>query len=75
MAEGARLVAVGLIVGAGLAALAAPLIRDVLFGVTTFDPPTYAVIVVVLAGAATLAAAVPAVGAARTDPVRTLRDG
>ena len=73
--EGARLVAAGLLIGAVAAALAAPLLRDALFGVTPFDVPTYAVIVFVLAGAACFAGAVPAMSAARTDPVGTLRDG
>ena len=73
--EGARLVAAGLVIGAVAAALAAPLLRDALFGVTAFDLPTYAAIIVVLAGTACLAGAVPAISAARTDPVRILRDG
>jgi putative ABC transport system permease protein len=73
--EAVRLVVAGLIVGACATAVAAPFIREALFGVTVFDLPTYASIVVALGAAAFLAGAAPAVSAAHTDPVRTLRDG
>jgi putative ABC transport system permease protein len=72
--EGAAVALVGVVLGAGGAVLAAPLIRDALFGVTAADVGTYGVIVLLLAGATLLASTVPALTASRTDPARTLRE-
>ena len=44
-----------------------------LFGVSTTDPPTYAIVGVVLALSSVLAAWVPAYRATRVDPMRALR--
>jgi len=69
------LVVVGIGAAGGLlAALAAGrLIRGILFGVSPMDPLSVGVVVLVLAGTAMLANAVPASRAARTDPQRVLR--
>jgi putative ABC transport system permease protein len=48
-------------------------IRTLLFGVSAVDPLIYATLAVVVAVAATLAAAVPARRAARVDPTVALR--
>jgi ABC-type antimicrobial peptide transport system permease subunit len=44
-----------------------------LFGVSTSDPPTYAIVGVILAASSVLAAWVPAYRATRVDPMRALR--
>jgi putative ABC transport system permease protein len=49
-------------------------LASLLFGVSPLDPPTYAAVAVVLAGVAGLSAYVPSRGAARVDPLVTLRD-
>jgi ABC-type antimicrobial peptide transport system permease subunit len=72
--EGVAVALAGVVLGAGGAVLAAPLIRDALFGVTAADVGTYGVIVLLLAGATLLASTVPALTASRTDPARTLRE-
>jgi ABC-type antimicrobial peptide transport system permease subunit len=45
------------------------------FGVAALDPATLAGAVVVLGAAASVAALVPALRAARTDPMSAMRDG
>jgi ABC-type antimicrobial peptide transport system permease subunit len=67
------LTAAGLAVGLGLAALGRELIASFLVGVTPFDPATTLGAAAVLAIVSVLAAAGPAVRAARVDPVRVLR--
>jgi predicted permease len=48
-------------------------IRNQLFGVTIFDPTTLGVVVIVLLASATIASLLPAIRAARIDPVRAFR--
>ena len=74
VAEGVAVALAGVVLGAGGAVLAAPLIRGALFGVTIADVGTYGASVLVLTGATLLASTVPALTASRTDPARTLRD-
>jgi ABC-type lipoprotein release transport system permease subunit len=50
-------------------------IRSLLFGVQPFDPYSFALASVVLAGATLAAMILPAVRASRVDPVVTLRAG
>ncbi len=74
LAEAVRLIAVGLVVGTVLAALAARWSASLLFGLTPWDGPTFvaALVLLVLVGAA--AACLPARRAARIDPAVALRD-
>jgi putative ABC transport system permease protein len=61
--------------GGGLAAVAplAILLKRLLYRVSPVDPVSLLVVVVVLAGTAVLAAAVPARRATRVDPMQVLR--
>ncbi len=67
-----KLVAAGLVLGAAGAVALTRLMDNLLFGVSATDPWTYGATALVLAGVATLAAAAPAVRAARVDPIRVL---
>lgn len=60
---------VGLVASAALSRWIAPL----LYGVTAWDPLTYALAAAALAAGAVLASAIPARRAARVDPMETLR--
>jgi predicted permease len=73
MRQGGRLALVGLAAGAVLAALAGRVLGALLYGVSALDPIAYAVAALVLLAVAALAAFVPALGAARVDPLRALR--
>jgi predicted permease len=71
--EGTALAALGLVLGAGLAAAMARLMRGLLYEVGTHDLPTYAMVAVVLGLVALLAALLPAWRASRQDAVVALR--
>jgi predicted permease len=73
LAEGARLVAVGMACGLLVAVGSGRLVRGLLFGVSAVDPLTYAAAGLVLLTTALAACAVPASRAARVDPARALR--
>jgi len=73
LAEAAALVGIGLVLGIVIALLGTPLVRDALFGVAVTDAWTWTGIVVVLALTGVLAAAGPALAAARTDPLRAVK--
>jgi ABC-type antimicrobial peptide transport system permease subunit len=64
----------GLVIGLGLAAVAAKLTETLLFGVRPFDQATYLGAVVVLFGVAMVASAIPGRRATGVDPVRALRE-
>jgi putative ABC transport system permease protein len=66
-------VLVGLCAGLTGAAIATRLVSGFLFGVGAIDPPTFATVTVVLLAAACAACSVPAVRAARMDPLVALR--
>jgi putative ABC transport system permease protein len=71
--NGARLVAIGLACGLAIALVAGRLIEPMLFGVRPRDPVAIGGAVLLLSGAALLAALVPALRASRTDPALALR--
>lgn len=66
-------VMIGLAVGVGLSALAAPRLVGMLYGVPALDPLAFGGAVVVLMAVAGGAAYVPARRAAAADPVEALR--
>ena len=66
-------VAVGCLVGLGLALAGARLIRSFLFGVEPADPATLIAVPLLLGTVATVAALIPAMRASRVDPVEALR--
>jgi predicted lysophospholipase L1 biosynthesis ABC-type transport system permease subunit len=59
--------------GLGAAAAAARLLRSVLFGISATDPSTYVMVGVALVLTVLLAALLPAVRAARVDPLAAIR--
>jgi putative ABC transport system permease protein len=71
--QGVRLTAIGVVIGMAGAMAASQGLITLLFGVSRLDPVTYVGVVVLLAGVAVIACAVPAWRAARVDPAITLR--
>lgn len=70
---GARMVLPGLVVGAIAALGLGQVVRSLLFGVSPADGTTLAAVVLVMAGAVLLATGIPALRAARQDPMEALR--
>jgi putative ABC transport system permease protein len=73
MTSAARLALCGVGIGLLLALVAAKTLSARLFGVSAYDPGTYAVVGLATAVAAMLACAVPAFRASRVDPATLLR--
>jgi predicted permease len=71
--ETMRLAALGLALGLAGALAISRLATSLLYGVTATDPPTFAAMVVTLAGVAALAGCLPALRAARIEPTSALR--
>jgi putative ABC transport system permease protein len=71
--EGATLAAAGVLTGLGLALALSRFLRSMLFEVSASDPATFAVVALVLAGAALLASYLPARRATRLDPMIAIR--
>ena len=71
--QGVTQVFVGLVVGIAMAVGVARLMTVVLFQTEPWDPPVYAAIVALILVVGVLASLVPAVRAARLDPVRALQ--
>ncbi|HVX41171.1 MAG TPA: ABC transporter permease [Gemmatimonadaceae bacterium] len=71
--SGLRLATVGIVAGAAAALVATRTLSSMLYGVSTNDPLTFAVITLGVAGVAVLASYVPARRALRIDPVDALR--
>jgi putative ABC transport system permease protein len=71
--EGLGYAAGGLAIGLIGASLATRLLETMLYGVTAFDPMTFAAVPAILAAVALLATWAPAYRAASVNPVKTLR--
>ena len=74
LAETARLIALGLVVGLGLAWMGANTIRSFLFQVQPLDPATLASVAGVILALAVIVSIRPALRAARVDVASMLRD-
>ncbi|HSJ16386.1 MAG TPA: ABC transporter permease, partial [Longimicrobiales bacterium] len=72
LGRGLRVTLLGLIIGAGLAAVGAQVIRSLLYGVQPLDPVVYLSVALLLGTVALLACLVPARQAASTEAVRVL---
>jgi predicted permease len=70
----ARLAAVGLACGLAIALVAGRLIESMLYGIRPLDPLAISGSVLLLSGAALLAALIPALRASRIDPALALRE-
>ncbi len=73
MGSGMKLVAIGSVIGIVIAFMAARLLAGLLFNVQSLDVTTFLLVPVVLAGAAMIAAYIPARRASRVDPAAALR--
>jgi putative ABC transport system permease protein len=73
VSEGMTLVALGAVAGVGAALAAGRLLGAMLFGVSATDPLTYAVVIGVLTIVASVACSLPALRAARVNPMSALR--
>ena len=74
MSHGARLAVIGLAIGLVLALGIARALSKLLFGVSALDPLTFGATAAVIFAVALLASYVPALRAARIDPVVALRE-
>jgi predicted permease len=73
LGRGAKWTATGVGIGIGAALLVTRLMRSLLFGVSPFDPLTFAAVALVLAFVALAACYIPARRATRVDPIVALR--
>jgi predicted permease len=73
LGQGGRLALCGVGIGAALAAGVGKVLESMLYGVGAFDPVAYAIAATLLLAVATAANLVPALQAARIDPMRVLR--
>src|SRR5713226_4570162 len=71
--QGARLAFVGVTIGLVVASAAMRLMASVLFGVSAYDPATFAGVALLLAGVTLLASYFPARRAMHVDPMIALR--
>jgi predicted permease len=74
LGSAARLATAGVLLGIALALLTGRVLSAMLFGVTPFDTATYGAVLLLALPVVLLAAAVPAVRAARVDPMVALRE-
>ncbi len=72
--EGIRLVAVGVVIGTGIALVAARLVQSMLFVISARDAATFIVVPATLTAVAILACWIPARRVTRVDPSTALRD-
>jgi ABC-type antimicrobial peptide transport system permease subunit len=74
LAQGLRVSLLGCTAGLGLAAVFARLLAGMLYGVSPSDPATLASVVGIVLAVSALASLLPAIRAARVDPMEVLRD-
>jgi predicted permease len=74
LGQGMRVAFIGCACGLLIFAAVARLLSSMLFGISSFDPPTFLAIVLLVLTVAAAAAFIPALRAARTDPMKVLRD-
>ena len=74
MSRGIALTAVGVGIGAALAWSVTRAMASLLYGVGASDPVTFALVAGLLATVSAIACAIPAMRAARVDPMLVLRD-
>jgi predicted permease len=74
MSRGIVLTTIGVMVGVFVAWMLTRAMQTLLFGVNAGDPLTFAVVLGLLATVAVIACAIPAIRAARVDPMLVLRD-
>lgn len=72
--QGLRMAGIGVGIGIAGAVLCGRLLSTELFGVTAFDPVTLIAMAAALLGSAAIASYLPALRAARVDPVTALRE-
>ena len=73
MNQGLALVALGSAAGIGIALATGRLLRAYLFGISTTDPTTFMVVIILLAAVSMFACWLPARRAAKVDPMEALR--
>jgi ABC-type antimicrobial peptide transport system permease subunit len=73
LAQGLRPVALGLVAGLGGSIVVALAMRQLLFGISPLDGPTFIAIPVIIAVVAALASWLPARRATKVDPLTALR--
>jgi len=74
LAQGVGISFLGSIAGLALAALCTRVLAGMLYGVSPSDAPTLSAVVVIILTVATLASLLPALRAARVEPMQVLRD-
>ena len=72
--QGIKIVATGLVLGTAAGLLAGQYLVSLLYGVTSYDPVTIGLVMMVLALAATLACLIPTLRAVAINPVTALRE-
>jgi putative ABC transport system permease protein len=75
LTQGALLAGVGVCVGLILAALAAPMIAALLYGIRAIDPLVFLAVPLILLGVSFAASYIPARRAAKISPIVALREG
>jgi len=73
LSEGARITALGVVLGIAASLAITRLISTLLFGISATDPLTFVAVAVLLSAVALVASYIPARRATRVDPLIALR--